>query len=130
MQTTELDAVADVFAKAFCQDSNTAYFFGLERPLLHAGNITDSKDLRLLRRIRRYHRILVDMIFRGGGEVDVLVVPGEDGELGRVVGVAAWLKPGRDIDPPITRILFSGILMNLLRSLGLSGLTVCFDSTL
>jgi hypothetical protein len=124
MQNAELDAVADVFAKAFYQDSNTAYFFGLERPLPHAGNITDSSELRLLRRIRRYHRILVDMIHRSGGEVDVLAVPAEGGEPERIVGTAAWLKPGGDMVPPVMKILFSCILVNLLRSLGLGGLKV------
>jgi len=124
MRNAEPDAVADVFARAFYQDSNTAYFFGLERPLSHVGNITDSSELRLLRRLRRYNRVLVDVIRRSGGEIDVLVVPAEDGGIERIVGAAAWLRPGGDIGPPVMRVLFSGILVNLLRSLGLGGLKV------
>ena len=130
MQNAELDTVADVFAKAFYQDSNTAYFFGLERPLPHVGNIADSNELRMLRRIRRYHRVLVDMIHRNGGEVDVLVVPAEGGGLGRIVGAAAWVKPGGGVDPPVMRVLFSGILINLLRSLRLGGLKVRLNPAL
>lgn len=130
MQNAELDTVADVFAKAFYQDSYTAYFFGLERPLPHVGNITSSNELRTLRRIRRYHRFLVDMIHRSGGEVDVLVIPAEGGGLGRIVGAAAWVKPGGSVDLPVMRLLFSGILINLLRSLGLGGLKVRLNLTL
>jgi len=48
------------------------------RSISHVGKIIDSKDLRLLRRIQ-YHRILVDMVYRSGDEIDVLV-PAEGGE--------------------------------------------------
>jgi hypothetical protein len=124
MQNTELDAVADVLAKAFYQDSNTAYLFGLKRPLPYVGNITDSGELRVLHRIRRYRRTLVDKIRQSGGEVDVLVAPVEGEELDHIVGTAVWLKPGGNVDLPVVKGLFSGIFVNLLRSLGLGGLKV------
>jgi len=124
MQNAELDDVAKVFAKAFYQDPNTAYFFGLERQLSHAGNITRSSELGLLRRIRWYHRVLVDMIHSGGGEVDVLVTPAEGGELGHIAGTATWLNPGGDADLSVMKLLFSGILIGLLRSLGPGGLSL------
>jgi len=122
MQNAELDDIAEVFAKAFYQDPNTAYFFGLEQPPPCVGNITHSSELRLLRRIRWYHRILVNMIHSGGGEVDVLVTPAEDGELGYIAGTAAWLKPGGDMNSPVMKVLLSGIPVGLLYSLGLGGL--------
>lgn len=127
MQDNELETVADIFAKAFFQDSSTAYVFGLERPPPNVGNITDRYGLRLLRRTRRYNRTLLSTIRKSGGEIDVIVVPAEDDGPGCIVGAAAWLKPGRTRDPLVLNVLFPGtarVLVNLLRSLGPAGLKV------
>jgi hypothetical protein len=127
MRDAELEAVANVFAKAFFHDSSTAYVFGLERPPPNVGNITDPYGLRLLRRTRRYNRTLLSTIRRSGGEIDVIVVPAEDDGPECIVGAAAWLKPGGTRDPLVLNALFPGtarVLVNLLRSLGPSGLKV------
>ena len=93
---------------AVYKDFNTGYVFGPERPPLHVGKTADSKDLHPLRRTRWYHGVPADVVYND--EVGVLAVPAE---AGRVVGTAVWLKPGRDMGPPITRVLFSGIHANL-----------------
>ena len=65
--------------------SNTGDFFSLEQQLPHVRDIIDSKDLRLLRCIRRYHHILVDMAYGSSDEVDVFAIPAESGGLGRII---------------------------------------------